>query len=131
MSFVSQYNLLVIAATLISRSVDTLWMLLSAACMLLLLHHSCHWLTFAIIYELTMLVMLPVFTITSRSYRRTHALFTLLLLAIISTCLLYCWLSVDSVMRSGSIVDYHHIYEDTVIMLCLLATKVPTYPFVF
>jgi len=99
---------------------------------LLICSESFHFIIFYLVYELSMFVLLPVLTVSSRSYRKQWALTALYTIVVIGSVTFYLTLTFDLLdSQSHTTSSWSHASVAAVLLAILTIAKVPTYPLHF
>lgn len=99
--YLTIYLVHILVAGLLAGISDRLIILLGLLSSMLLLSEVWHFILFYLAYELTVFVLLPVLTVSSRSYRKCWALTTLYVVLVLGAVLFYMLLILDLLESHG------------------------------
>ena len=117
---------------IVTRVVDRCILVLSVMVSLLIASESFHFLIFYLVYELSMFVLLPVLTVSSRSYRKQWALTALYTIVVVGSITFYLTLTFDLLdSQAHTTSSWSHASISAVLLAILTIAKVPTYPLHF
>ena len=76
-----------------SRSIERGTVIVSILCAIIMLVESWHFIIFYLIFEMSFFMLIPMFTVSSRSYRKCYALATMYTVLILGSLSFYGFLS--------------------------------------